>query len=127
MNHTLAPIRPGHWGLLMKHCCSSPSTHAQLLQFKVVHAHHFHTCCCDLRSLSGSAAVHGGHSQTGKTMLVLFFLHTAITSLYCPSKSTKRTTQGTTGGCVYESGLGSLALIATLDTPASPPSPDTIY
>lgn len=55
------------------------------------------------------------------------FLHTAVTSLYCSSKSTKRTAQGTTGGCVYESVPGSLARIVMLDTPASPPTPDTIY
>lgn len=65
------------------------------------------------------------HKQAKQSWVV--FLHAAITSLYCSSESTKRTAQGTTGGCVYESVPGSLALIAMLDTPASPPSPDTIY
>lgn len=63
----------------MKHCCSSPGVPVQLLQVKVVHAHHFHRCCCVLRSPSGSPAKHGGHSQTGKTRLGCF-------SAYCRTK-----------------------------------------
>lgn len=35
--------------------CSSPGVSAQLLQFEVVQAHHFHRCCSDLKSPSQKA------------------------------------------------------------------------
>lgn len=41
-----------------------------------------------------------GSFTNRKNKAALFFLHTAITSLFCFSKSTKRTVHGTTGGCL---------------------------
>lgn len=65
------------------------------------------------------------HKEGKQSQAVL--MRTAITSLYCSSVSTERTAEGTMGSCVCDSVPGSLAVIATLDTPASPSSPDTIY
>lgn len=72
MNHIPGPNKPGHWGLLMGHCCSSPGVSAQLLQFEVVQAHCFHRCCSDLQSPPGPAAACEGHSHKSKTKLGCF-------------------------------------------------------
>lgn len=64
------------------------------------------------------------HKQANQGWAV--FLPTAI-SLYRSSKSTQRTAQGTTRGCVCERVPGSLALIATLGTPTVPSGLDIVY
>lgn len=112
MNHTPGRNKPGHWGLLMEYCCSSPGVSAQLLQFEVVQAHHFHRCCSDLRSPPGSAAACGGRSQKSKTRLGCF-------SAFCNNQSVLLLLilrEGSTGHkrvCVHEIVPGSLAVIAT--------------
>jgi len=110
----------------MKHCCSSPGTSAQLLHFKASMLITSRDAAVISEVLQGLQPYMGVIYKQAKQGWA-GFLHNAITSLYCSSKSTKRTAQGTTGGCVYESVPGSLALVATLDTAASPPSPDTLF